>query len=109
MSFRDRTDKLLDTALNVFGEENQVEYLPKSGGTFTIRGIYDEAWEETDPDTLITISTTQPNVGIKYNDLPGNVFPKIDDRLCVREKMFKVVDVREDGQWGLTLFLHKEE
>lgn len=108
MSFRDKTDKLLDTALSesFFGEKNKVKYRPKSGGTFTIRGIFDESWEEIDLDTQVSLSSTQPNVGIILRELAEK--PIIGDLLTVRFIDFKVVDVVEDGQGGATLFLNKE-
>ena len=107
MSFRDKTDKLLDTALSesFFGEKDKVKYRPQSGGTFTIRGIFDESWQEIDVDTQVTLSSTQPNIGIKLNELAKK--PLIGDLLTVRFIDFKVVDVNEDGQGGATLFLHK--
>ena len=108
MSFRDKTDKLLDTALSnsFFGEDEKIKYRPMSGGTFTIRGIYDEAWEEVDPETSVSLSVTQPNLGIKLNELAFK--PRSGDKLELRGCSYKVVDVREDGQGGATLFLHKD-
>lgn len=106
MSFRDKTDKLLNTAMDVFGERNKVEYRPKTGGTFTIRGIFDEAWEEVDPETEVMISSTQPNVGVKLNELSFK--PVVGDQLTVLNQDFDVVEVVEDGQGGATLVLHRK-
>ena len=105
MSFRDLTNKLLDSAFSKFGEEQKVKYRPSTGGTFTIRGIFDEMWEEVDPDTGIKISTTQPNLGIKENELP--FAPLTGDTVEVISEIFKVTDVQEDGQGASTLFLHR--
>ena len=107
MSFRDKTSKLLDSALSVFGEENKILFRPKSGGTFTIRGIFDETWEEVDPETLLVISSTQPNVGIKTSEL--GFTPMSGDEVDIIGVSYRITDVQEDGQGGDTLFLHKVE
>lgn len=108
MSFRDLTDKLLDHCLSVFEEKEKVKYRPLSGGTFTIRGIFDESWKEVDPETEVILSSTQPNLGIKLNELK-DIKPRTGDSLTVRDNDFKVTDVVEDGQGGATLFLHRKE
>lgn len=106
MSFRDLTDKLLDHCLSVFEEKEKVKYRPLSGGTFTIRGIFDETWKEVDPETEVILSSTQPNLGIKLNEL-GSIKPVTNDIVFVRDEEFRVTDVYEDGQGGATLFLHR--
>lgn len=108
MSFEDKTKKLLDISLSTFGETKKVKYLPKSGGTFFIRGIFDESWKELDPGTEITLSSRQPNLGISKSELKGlGVTPKQGDKLEARDCLFKIVDIQEDGQDGIDLFLHK--
>ena len=105
MSFRSKTSKLLGTALNVFSEDNLIEYLPAAGGTFNFKGIYDESWEELDPETHTMISDTRPNLGIRLSDFPAP--PVKSDRLVYEGATYTVEDIREDGQGGATLFLYK--
>mgnify|MGYP004000302855 CR=1 FL=1 len=107
MSFRDKTSKLLDSAFSVFGEKNKIQYRPKSGGTFTIRGIFDETWEEVDPETFAVVSSTQPNVGIKSSEL--DFTPESGDEVEIMNILYRVIDIQEDGQGADTLFLHKVE
>ena len=108
MGFRDLTSKVLDHCLSVFEEKEKVKYRPLSGGTFTIRGIFDETWKEVDPETDVILSSTQPNLGIKLDEL-GSIKPLTNDTLIVRNEEFRVTDVLEDGQGGATLFLHRIE
>ena len=111
MSFRDKTDKLLDAALSdsFFGEDNKISYRPASGGRYLIRGIFDESWEEVDLETGVKFSTAKPNVGILLRELPDKVQPKEGDKALVRGCLFNIIDVQEDGQGGATLLMHKAE
>ena len=104
MSFRDKTKKLLDTAMNVFGEKEKVKYRPQSGGTFFIRGVFDEVWEEVDPETGMIISSSAPNIGVQLSEL--GLKPQSGDELDVNDRTYRVTDVHEDGQGGATLTLH---
>lgn len=103
--FRDRVDRILNKCTNTFGES--VSYYPQNGGSYQIRGIFDNDYEAVDPETEQVVSSNQPMLGVNLNDL--NFEMKINDMIKIRNLMFKVIEVREDGQGGASLFLHKCE
>lgn len=105
VDFRDRVDKLLKVATRTFGED--VTFMPRVGGLYVIKGIFDNDYEAIDPDTEEVISSNQPMVGINLHSL--DVSPKQGDKFRVRNLTYKVIDVREDGQGGASCFLHKED
>lgn len=105
VDFRDRVDRLLNKCTKTFGE--CVTYYPQKGGSFKINGIFDNEYESVDPDTEQVISSNQPVLGVNLNDLDFEM--RISDMIQIRNLMFKVIEVREDGQGGATLLLHKTE
>jgi len=103
--FRDRVSKVLRHCTNNFGED--VKYYPQHGGSYPIRGIFDNDYETIDPETEQVISSNQPVLGVNLNDL--NFEMKKDDMIQIRNLKFKVIEIREDGQGGAQLILHKSE
>lgn len=103
VDFRDRVDRILDASLRNFGEE--IILLPQAGGRKKIRGIFDNEFEIIDPDTEQTISSNQPVVGVNLHNIRTD--PKVGDQVKIRNLLFRIYDVREDGQGGAQLFLHK--
>lgn len=101
--FRDLACNILDAAKSCFGEA--VIYIPKVGASLNIRGIYDNQFEQVDPDTEIVVANNQPTLGIKLKDLP--LPPAKGDKVFIRDIEYKVIDSQEDGVAGATLFLHK--
>ena len=101
--FRNRVDKILKTATKVFGED--VTLLPKKGGRYSIKGIFDNEFEIIDTDTEQTVISNQPRIGINLHNL--EIHPKVGDQIKIRNLNFKIVEVREDGQGGASLHLHK--
>lgn len=88
-----------------FGEE--IIYSPKEGGEFSVTGIFNEIFEQIDPDTERIVASNEPTVGIKLSDLP--FVPAKGDKVQ-RPKTgdtFRVVDSREDGEGMSQLFLHR--
>jgi len=104
VDFRDRVDRLLGTATKTFGET--VILLPKKGGRYSIKGIFDNEYEAIDPDTEELISSEQPVLGINLHSL--EIRPRKYDKVKIRNLTYQVIDVREDGQGGASLILHKE-
>lgn len=103
VDFRDRVDKLLSKCTNTFGE--CVTYYPQRGGSYQIRGIFDNEYEAVDPETEQLISSQQPVLGVNLNDLKFEM--KVKDQIHIRNMRFHVVEVKEDGQGGASLILHK--
>jgi hypothetical protein len=105
IDFRDRVNKLLKTATKVFGEE--IILMPKKGGQYKIKGIFDNEYQAIDPDTEEIISSNQPVLGVNLHEL--KIEPQNGDLIRIRNLIYKIIDVREDGQGGASLFLHREK
>jgi hypothetical protein len=105
VDFRDRVNKILKHCTNNFGE--CVEYYPRSGGIYKIRGIFDNDFQTIDPETEQVVSSNQSVLGVNLNDTSFEL--KTTDQVKVRNLMYKVIEVREDGQGGAQLLLHKCE
>lgn len=103
--FRDRVNNVLKKCTNAFGEV--VTYYPRTGGSYNLRGIFDNEYESIDPETEQVISSNQSILGVNLNDLRFEL--KINDMIKIRNLMYKVVEVREDGQGGASLLIHQCE
>ena len=103
VDFRELACEVLDLCECVFGED--VTYEPIRGGSYEIRGIFDNQFEQVDPDTEVVIASNAPTLGVKLADLPGP--PVKGDIVIIREKRFRVIDSQEDGVVGSTLLLHE--
>lgn len=98
------TDCVLPTLNQCLGDE--VCYFPRRGGTFTICGIFDERFEQVDPDTEELVASNIPTVGINLKDIPFP--PEQGDEVRVLGKTYLVTDSQEDGLGGTRLFLHRK-
>jgi hypothetical protein len=101
--FGDLADCILQASLDSFGEE--VVYLPKTGGQETKCGIFDNRFEQVDPDTEMVVASNQVTLGVKLSDF-SNPIAK-NDKFIIREITYRVIDVQEDGVAGARVFLHK--
>ena len=105
VDFRDKVNKILKHCTKNFGED--VQYYPSSGGTYCLRAIFDNDFQTVDPETEQVVSSNQSVIGVNLNDT--NFELKTNDQVKVRNLMYKVIEVREDGQGGAQLLLHKCE
>ena len=104
--FRHHASDILDAAKFAFGEHDEkVLYSPKRGGTYEIVGIFDNQYEQVDPDTEQVVAANQPVLGVKLADLPGE--PERGDKVQIRGKWYRVIDSQEDGVAGASLLLHE--
>lgn len=103
MSFLAKAEKLLDVAKRNLGED--ILYRHASGGSVSIKALWNNQYELIDPDTEALVSSNQPHVGVILKDLLEP--PKQDDTLEFLEKVYKIVDIQEDGQGAAQLFLFK--
>lgn len=101
--FKCRVDKMLETIINATGET--VEYRPVNGGSFEICAVFDNEAQLVDPDSEQLVSSNEPAIGIRLRDLPN--FPKYNDIVVAEKETYRVIDIREDGQGGASLLLHK--
>jgi hypothetical protein len=101
--FTKLADGVMNRAVGVFGET--VTYIPKAGASFPISGVFDEMFEQVDPDTERVVAANQPNIGFRKADLPND--PVQGDQIIVRGKTYRVIDSQEDGIAGLRCMLHE--
>jgi len=101
--FKDLGSGILDVAKNCMGED--VTFKPKSGGSFNIRGIFDDSFEQIDPNTEKVVAGNQPVLGVNLRDFSVTI--KKQDQFLIRNISYRVIDVQEDGVTGAMVFLHK--
>lgn len=102
--FDDMACDIVDCAIDVFGISAQ--YRPKAGGSFPIDGIFDNQFEQVDPDTEIVVVSNAPMFDVKTKDLRGGKAEK-GDKIKIKEILYKVIDSQEDGVAATKLILHK--
>jgi hypothetical protein len=95
--------QVLDGCLAALGEA--IQFRPAVGSTVDVFGIFDGPHEEVDPHTGAVISSAQFSVGVRLSDFP--VEPVQGDKVFVREREYRVIDCRPDGQGGASLRLHE--
>jgi len=95
--------RLLGHATRILGEE--IEFRYKDGGSKKIKAIFDNEWEQVDPDTERVVSSNQPILGVRLSDLKRE--PTTGDSILILrdQKEYIIQDTREDGQGGVSLFL----
>lgn len=93
----------MSAGVRTFGET--VEFYPSVGGIFTVRAIFNNSYRNIDPSTQQVVEVNQPNLGANLNDIKFDI--KIGDQAVVRGVKYRIESKEEDGQGGVTLFLHK--
>ena len=104
VDFRDRVNRVLKACTKNFGEK-VLYYPPDRSGSFEITGIFDNDYQAIDPDTEQVISGNQPILGVNLFDLSFEI--KTGGKIKLRNILYKIYDVREDGQGGASLLMHK--
>ena len=106
-SFKQRYNRALGIIVPACGEE--IEYRPraKPGVRYKLKAVYDDEYEAVDPETNQIISSNSPRIGVRYSDLISP--PQKDDEVYILGETFKVYDSQEDGQGGVTIYLHRLE
>lgn len=104
MTWQAAVNRILDASNRVFGES--VIYTPDGGQPFSITGIFDVAHIEVDPDTGAAVTSAEPVLGLKRDDLAAE--PKPRDSVTVRGIQYRIVDKQPDGQGGINLILKRK-
>lgn len=104
VDFRDRVNRVLNSCTKTFGEDCSY-YPPDRNGSFLIRGVFDNNYQAVDPDTEQVISANQPVLGVNLFDLDFEM--KIKGKVKIRNLTYIINEIREDGQGGAKLILHK--
>jgi len=103
MSFKDLVGGLLDIAIPTFGEK--VDYRPKRGGSFLIDAVFDEYFEQVDPNSEEIVASNVPMIGIKAANIP--FAPDQGDEVRIGQRRFRVTDSQEDGQGGISVLMYE--
>lgn len=105
MAWKSHTDRLLKVATRV-AFKTPAEYTPAGRDMVCIAGVFDKAASIVDPNTGATISSNQPQLGIRLADLP--VAPSNGDMVRIDGVDYKVYDCQGDGEGGALLLLHEK-
>ncbi|MBU1040053.1 MAG: hypothetical protein KKF77_03005 [Proteobacteria bacterium] len=97
----------LDAIFELGGLDEPVEYIPGDEDleSVTLKGFYDEAYQEVDPHSRMSIGSTGPAVHLRSTDLPE--YPAETDRLVIRSRTFRITLPKPDGQGMTTFLLHE--
>jgi len=103
MNWLEITDGILKASVSAFGES--VTYTPRTGTSKEISGIFDNSYKRLDPQSGLIVQSVEPVLGIRLSDLDSA--PGDGDSVLIRSIVYRVVEVKQDGQGGATLRLHK--
>jgi len=103
--FEELDCSIMKVAKECLGEK--IKYFPKVGCPLEFRGIFDNNFEQVDPDTEIVIASNQPVLGIKKKDLP--LPAEKGDKVFIKDIEYRVEDAQEDGPAAVVLFLKRTE
>lgn len=102
---------ILQPCVTTFGEVAQGFALPlytPVGGEppFAIDGIFDRAYREIDPLTLLPITSAMPVISVRVSQFPVGIEPQQGDLLTIRDGFYVVREVRADGHGAAKLMLN---
>jgi len=72
-----------------------VTYMPEAGGSYTLTGIFDEAYRSWEVAGGTRVMVTAPALSVCLADL--SVAPKVEDTLTVSDRDWQVVGIEPDG------------
>jgi len=101
---------ILAPCVTAFGEVAQgfelATYTPVEGEAFQIDGIFDRAYREIDPLTMLPITSAMPVIGVRVSQFPAGVEPSQGDLITIRGVFYVVREVRADGHGAAKLMLN---
>ena len=111
MDFAAATQSVLGQVIATMGEP--VTYTPAVGSPYSttpagdpLTGVFDEANEDIEPNSMTGVSSTRPVLLVRLSDLQAP--PGKGDRVTVRtSRQFTVTKSEPDGRGGALLILHK--
>jgi hypothetical protein len=76
-----------------------------SDGTDTVscKGIFDETYQQIDPDTNAVVMSNKPRVSLFFDDVAFKI--KQGYIVGARSKTYKVREMQPDGEGSVTLYL----
>ncbi|MBO3274133.1 head-tail joining protein [Pseudomonas schmalbachii] len=109
MTWQQMADRMLGVALRTFDEVETHEVAYFVGGVGEgVRlpwAVFDKAHLVIDPETQAVVSSTNPALGVRLQDMPG--MPTRRDTVRVRDVLYRIDDVQQDGVSGAVLILRR--
>lgn len=100
------TEKLMDSAERAFSET--VTYYPAADNEFSIRAIFEPAFNLLDVNADVGVATVKPAFWFRGADFSdhGMTKPRKKDRIVARSKTYTVEQVEPDGyaEWRVICF-----
>ena len=82
-------------------------YTPIVGAPFTLKGIFDAAYQQIELLDGASVQTIRPRLGVRLRDFPPGFPPKEGDRCTINSVNYRVAESQPDGEAGAALMLHK--
>lgn len=99
---------ILGPLFAIFEDTEPLTYQPASGGSFSVNGIFDVAFKDTDPTPGMEVTTARPVCGIREAEFTaqGKALPNQGDTLIrnLTGRLYQVQEPRADGHgWQLLI------
>ncbi len=104
MTWQNLSDRMLRTALSVFGET--VMYTRGTTAVPISKAVFDKNYVTVDPNTGAQIMSTNPMIGVRVADLP-NGEAREGDLVTVRGVEYRVIDKQPDSEGHIKLILQR--
>lgn len=78
----------------------------EGGAPVVFQGIFDDEFEEFEPETGARITVSKPNLAVRLADLTDQV--QENDKVTVASQNYVVAALQEDGEGGALLILELE-
>lgn len=98
------TDLVLENAICAFYTD-AIHYPRDGSASQAVKVIFDNEFEQVDPDTENLIASQSPRAGVKISDFDNPIRKR--DIFEIKGIEYEVIDKQEDGQGGATLFFHE--
>lgn len=105
MAWGNLSDRMLRTALNVFGDP--VTYTRGATTVQISKAVFDANFLAVDPDTGATVQSTGPMIGVRLAELPGGKAEK-GDKVVRNGVTYRVIESQPDSEGHARLILHTQ-
>ena len=101
MDFKAQKDSDFKSMIN--GEFADDMTITDGENTAEVKGIFDETYQEIDPETNAVVMSKKPRATLFLNDVAFKI--KQGCGLAIRSKTYKVREIQPDGEGSATLYL----
>jgi len=96
---------LRDNFFNTGEFARVVTYTPATGSPYSIRAIYDAAYQAVDPNTEQPVISTQPKITVPVHEL--STVPGPGDTVTIDSDAYSVLDYQPDGKGVAEIILSR--